>query len=128
MPASAHDDLVLSIRAALPVDDLARAVGFYEDTFGFTSSVLSDDLQMAWVGCGDQAMLLFAATGDEPPARTSTAVTIAVSDVDMMVDRLRAAGVVFEANADAPIVDLDGSRSAWFRDSEGNFIEVSQRP
>jgi predicted enzyme related to lactoylglutathione lyase len=128
MPASAHDDLVLSIRAALPVDDLARAIRFYQDALGFTSSVLSEELQMAWVGCGDQAMLLFAATGDGPPARTSTAVTIAVSDVDMMVDRLRAVGVVFEPSSDAPIVDLDGSRSAWFRDSEGNFVEVSQRP
>jgi hypothetical protein len=70
-----------------------------------------------------------------PGAGTSNASTAfwAVADVEAEVAALRARGVVFE-EYDLPglktehgIATGGGAQTAWFKDTEGNILAVSQR-
>jgi hypothetical protein len=70
-----------------------------------------------------------------PGAGTSKASTAfwAVDDVAAEVAELKARGVVFE-EYDMPgietvnsIATAGGAKTAWFKDSEGNILAVSQR-
>ncbi len=70
-----------------------------------------------------------------PGAGTSRASTAfwAVDDVEAEVAALRARGVVFE-EYDMPglktkngIASAGGAKTAWFKDTEGNILAISQR-
>jgi hypothetical protein len=70
-----------------------------------------------------------------PGAGTSRASTAfwAVDDIATEVRELKARGVVFE-EYDIPgikmensIANAGGAKTAWFKDSEGNILAISQR-
>src|SRR6266516_2452749 len=98
-------------KAALPVEDLARARAFYEES-------------------GDSGFLLFP-TGGRPSGQ-HTQMAWFVKDIAATVAELRSRGVRFE-EYDFPglktvdgIADLGYEKSAWFRDSEGNLLALGQ--
>jgi hypothetical protein len=70
-----------------------------------------------------------------PGAGTNRASTAfwAVADVAAEVSELKARGVVFEEYDGPGIKTVDsiatggGAKTAWFRDSEGNIMAISQR-
>ncbi len=114
--------------ATLPAHDLGRAVAFYRDKLG-----LSPQRELAGgilYQCGGSWFFMYAT----PSAGTAqnTAMSFLVEDVEAEVARLKMAGVVFE-EYDFPglktinsIADLGGERSAWFKDTEGNILSISQ--
>ena len=118
------------IVAYIPVADLDRARKFYEETLrikpkeAHTAGVLYE--------CG-QGTTCFMYTSAE--AGTSKASTLfwAVADVEAEVAELKARGVVFE-EYDNPgfktvnsIATGGGAKSAWFKDTEGNILALSQQ-
>ena len=114
----------------IPVSNVARARRFYEGTLGLTpkeeyaGGVIYEFGKGSWV-------FMYASPG----AGTSKASTAfwAVDDVEAEVAELKARGVVFE-EYDMPgikmvnsIATAGGAKTAWFKDTEGNILAVSQR-
>ena len=114
----------------IPVADVARARKFYEGKLGlepkeeFAGGVIYE--------CGNGSWVFMYPS---PGAGTSRASTLfwSVADVVAEVADLKARGVVFE-EYDMPglktvngIVTGGGAKTAWFKDSEGNILAVSQR-
>ena len=117
------------IRAYLPVTDLSRARKFYEGTLGLQA-------KEAYAGgviyeCGGSQVFMYP-TSNAGTSRASQAFW-SVDDVEAEVAELKARGVTFE-EYDVPGVKMKnsiatggGAKTAWFKDTEGNILAVSQR-
>lgn len=112
----------------LPAHNLQRALAFYQEKLGL---VPQQHMQAGVVfQCGNSSFFLYE-TGSAGTAQ-NTAMTFIVGNIEAEVAALRGHGIVFE-EYDFPglktvngIADLGGERSAWFKDSEGNTLAVSQ--
>src|SRR5437667_9873610 len=133
------DDLRLEDRSMLkdapiipyiPVANVARARRFYEEKVGlrpreeYAGGVIYECGRGSWV-------FMYPSPG----AGTSKASTAfwSVDDVAAEVAALKARGVVFE-EYDMPGIKMEnsvasggGAKTAWFKDSEGNILAISQR-
>lgn len=118
------------INPDLPVVDLQRARGFYEQKLGL-KPVQSSDRDIMYE-CGNNTMLYLYQR--EPTQINHTEVTWLVEDIVQEVNELKSKGVTFESY-DMPgiktdendVAMIDGWRTAWFKDTEGNILSVSQR-
>lgn len=114
----------------IPVANVARARKFYEETIGL---VAKEEYAGGVVyECGDGSWVFMYPSGGAGTSRASTAFW-AVDDVVAEVAALRKQGVVFE-EYDMPglktvngIATAGGAKTAWFKDSEGNILAISQR-
>jgi catechol 2,3-dioxygenase-like lactoylglutathione lyase family enzyme len=114
----------------IPVADVARARKFYEDKIGLTP-------KEQYAGgliyeCGDGSWVFMYPSAGAGTSKASTAFW-AVDDVAAEVAELKRRGVVFE-EYDMPgiktvngIASGGGAKTAWFKDSEGNILAISQR-
>ena len=116
--------------AYIPAKDVARARQFYENVLGlkakeeFASGVIYE------FGSGTGCFLY-----PTPNAGTSKASQAfwEVGDVEAEVAELKARGVVFEeyqipgVQMKDSIATGGGAKTAWFKDTEGNILAVSQR-
>jgi len=117
------------IIAYIPVADVARARKFYEQIVGL---VAKEEYAGGVVyECGGPAAFLYPT----PNAGTSKASQAfwSVQDVEAKVAELKKRGVRFE-EYDMPglktqngIATGGGAKTAWFKDTEGNIMAVSQR-
>jgi predicted enzyme related to lactoylglutathione lyase len=117
------------IRAYLPASDVARARKFYEGIIG-----LQPKLEYGGgviYECGGADVFLYST----PNAGTSKASQAfwTVADVEAEVAELKSRGVMFE-EYNMPgftmvnsIVTAGGAKTAWFKDTEGNILAISQR-
>ena len=117
------------IRAYIPVSDLSRARNFYERTLGlapkeeYAGGVIYE--------CGGAEVFMYP-TKNAGTSKASQAFW-QVRDVEVEVAELKARGVVFE-EYDMPGIRMKnsiatggGAKTAWFKDTEGNILAVSQR-
>lgn len=116
--------------AYIPVRDLARARKFYEEKIGLTPS-LELGGGVSYESAGGTACFMYPT----PNAGTNKASQAfwQVDDVEQEVAELKARGVVFE-EYDTPgfktvnnIATGGGAKTAWFTDTEGNILAISQR-
>lgn len=113
----------------IPAHDLNRARRFYEQKLGLIpTEELGDGLLYE---CAGNSQFFLYETGAAGTAQ-NTAMSWLTDDIEAEVAELRSKGVVFE-EYDFPglktvngIADLNGERSAWFKDSEGNILAISQ--
>ena len=117
------------VHATLPATDLARARAFYEGTLGFTpiASLPGGTLYRAG---GGSVFTVFPTSSRASGTHTQAGFT--VIDIEKEVAALKAKGVVFE-EYDLPdyktvggILSFPQTRSAWFRDTEGNLLGLVQ--
>jgi len=121
------------IHAVVPATNLDRAREFYRDVLGLSIQWDSQVGVMLEAG-DDSAILVYPRPGGKPPE--STAAGFLVDDIESAIDELTDNDVVFEqynmerlkTNERGIAEGPDGSRSAWFKDSEGNILAVSQLP
>ena len=118
-----------TIHAYIPVTDVARARKFYEEKLGLKP-------KMMYAGgvvyeCGGASAFMYPT----PNAGTSKASQAfwEVRDVEAEVAELKSRGVKFE-EYDMPGITMKnsiatggGAKTAWFKDTEGNILAVSQR-
>jgi catechol 2,3-dioxygenase-like lactoylglutathione lyase family enzyme len=117
------------IRAYIPAADIARARRFYEGILGlhpkeeFAGGVIYE--------CGGTDVFMYP-TANAGTSKASQAFW-QVDDVEAEVAELKARGVTFE-EYDMPglktrngILTAGGAKTAWFKDTEGNILAVSQR-
>jgi predicted enzyme related to lactoylglutathione lyase len=117
------------IRPYIPVSDVARARKFYEQTVGLTPK--EEFAGGVIYECGGAEVFMYP-TSNAGTSKASQAFW-EVDDVEAEVAELKARGVVFE-EYDMPglrtrnaIAAGGGAKTAWFRDSEGNILAISQR-
>ncbi len=118
-----------AVRAYIPAQDVKRARGFYEHLIGL---VPKEEYAGGVVyACGGSEVFLYPT----PNAGTSKASQAfwQVMDVEAEVRALKARGVQFE-EYDFPgfkmvdsILIAGGAKTAWFKDTEGNILAISQR-
>ena len=111
--------------AAIPMTDTERAKSFYEKTLGFELETLSKPLNMYWVKKQTSKFLLYKR--EETTKAEHTVISFTVGNIKKTVQALEGKGVKFYEDAGTKIFNLDGSLSAWFQDTEGNNLEISQR-
>jgi predicted enzyme related to lactoylglutathione lyase len=118
-----------AIRAYLPASNIARARKFYEEVIGLQPK--AEYAGGVMYECGGAAVFMYPT----PNAGTSKASQAfwQVTDVEAEVAELKARGVKFE-EYDMPgmtmknsILTAGGAKTAWFKDTEGNILAVSQR-
>jgi len=114
----------------IPVADMARARKFYEGKLGlkpreeYAGGVIYE--------CGNGSWVFMYPSAGAGTSKASTAFW-AVDDVAAEGLDLKAKGVVFEEYNMPGIKTVNsiatggGAKTAWFKDSEGNILAVSQR-
>ncbi len=117
------------IRAYIPASNLQRARKFYEETVGLEPA--EEYGGGVIYKCGGVDVFMYQ-TRNAGTSKASQAFW-QVDDVEAEVAELKARGVVFE-EYDMPglkmknsIATAGGAKTAWFKDSEGNIMAVSQR-
>lgn len=117
----------------LLIRDFDACVAFYRDTLDFPVSILAEDAKFAEFDTGETALELYdrsamaevVGTGLVQGGETDrTLLTLQVEDVDETYELLKGKGVKFEE----PPGDREswGARTAYFRDPDGNLIELFQ--
>ena len=117
------------IRAYLPASNVPRARKFYEEIIGFKPK--EEYAGGVIYECGGAEVFLYPT----PNAGTSKASQAywQVSDVKAEVAELKSRGVKFEEynmpgmHMENSISTAGGAKTAWFKDTEGNILAVSQR-
>ena len=117
------------VRAYIPASDVSRARKFYEEKVGlvpkeeYSGGVIYE--------CGGTEVFLYP-TSSAGTSKASQAFW-EVEDVEAEVAELKGRGVKFE-EYDFPgmtmknrIATGGGAKTAWFKDTEGNILAVSQR-
>ena len=114
----------------VPVADVARARRFYEGTLGlvpkeeYAGGVIYE--------CGRGTVFFMYPSPGAGTSKASDAFWT-VDDVEAEVAELKSRGVVFEEydmqglKTKNSIATGGGAKTAWFKDSEGNILAVSQR-
>ena len=114
----------------IPVSDVARARRFYEQKVGlkpkeeYACGVIYE--------CGKGSWVFMYPSAEAGTSKASTAFW-SVEDVAAEVRELKARGVVFEEydmhgiKTVNSIATAGGAKTAWFKDSEGNILAISQR-
>jgi catechol 2,3-dioxygenase-like lactoylglutathione lyase family enzyme len=117
-------------QTALPAQDLNRAKAFYREKLGLQP--FEEDANNVRYRLRDDTQFNVFRTGGAPSG-THTQMAFLVEDVVAEVRDLKSSGVKFE-EYDFPglrtkdsIADAeDGSKAAWFIDSEGNVLGIVQ--
>jgi predicted enzyme related to lactoylglutathione lyase len=117
------------VESTIPAQDLDRARAYYAEKLGLTASS-EGRIGLRYRLADGTRFRLFRSGGRASGAHTQMALM--VEDLVATVRELRSRGVQFE-EYDGPtlkttdgIADLGYAKAAWFRDSEGNLIGVSQ--
>jgi predicted enzyme related to lactoylglutathione lyase len=118
------------IVAYIPVADVPRARKFYEEKVGLKPT--EEYAGGVFYECGGGSRVFMYPSAGAGTSKASTAFW-SVNDVASEVAELKARGVVFEEYDLPSIKTVDsiatggGAKTAWFKDSEGNILAISQR-
>ncbi|HTY82371.1 MAG TPA: VOC family protein [Dehalococcoidales bacterium] len=119
-----------TVTPTLPAVDIKRARKFYEEKLGL-KAVREDPGPGLLMEAGKGTKIYLYQRG--PTKADHTVADFTVADVEAEVKALKAKGVNFE-EYDMPemglktvngIAAMDGFKSAWFKDTEGNIIGIS---
>lgn len=114
----------------LPASDFERAARFYEDKLGLKKVDMPQPEDSAIYQAGDCTRFLVYKTAAKPDE--ATAAFFLVDDRDGEMKDLREKGVIFEEyemeglHTEKGIYAEDGMRAAWFKDSEGNTLSLTE--
>lgn len=120
-----------NIMAVLPAKDISRAKAFYRDKMGIEPSDSMEEGTVMY-SCGQGTRFLLYQTDNAGTAK-NTQLAWDTDNLQREMEELRARGVVFE-DYDFPglktengVATTSWGMAAWFLDSEGNIINISQR-
>lgn len=120
------------VMAILPAEDIDRARAFYAEKLGLRLAddpLVGDDLLFE----GGDGTKLYVYKKEGGTKADHTVAGWLVEDVEEAVNDLREKGVVFETY-DMPglktdergIAELGGVQGAWFKDTEGNILGITE--
>ncbi len=118
----------VQFHVTLPASDMARARAWYEETLGLRP-VETDVFDGSWYETGGVRFLLYPS--QVAGTNQATAASFTPDDFDAAMALLRDRGVVFDEfdyddfKTVNGVLELpDGRRGAWFKDSEGNILNI----
>ena len=120
------------LMARLAASDIGRAKTWYADKLGLVPQTEEMGGQVLYYQTGGQWFSVYQ-TAFAGTAR-NTVAGWTVKDVEGLMAQLRARGVIFndydfgEVKTVNGLMAMGGYKAAWFTDSEGNTIELSQVP
>lgn len=107
-----------------PIEDVARARAFYEETLGLTPGLAGGQGGVHWIeydlpggGC-----LAITNAGDGRPGASGATIALEVEDLISLMDDLKSKGVEFKTE----VIRGPTCRMAVCLDSEGNSILLHQ--
>jgi len=112
-------------------EDIDRARAWYEEKLGLTPK--EEDEGGLWYRFEGDTWLYVYGTESAGTAK-NTIAGWTVKDIEKVMGELRSRGVEFE-DYDMPgfktengLADFGIAKAAWFKDSEGNTFELTERP
>ncbi|MFN2487036.1 MAG: VOC family protein [Acidimicrobiia bacterium] len=121
------------ISARLPASDIGRARAWYEQKLGLQPESEEMGGQALWYQTGGAWALLYQTEAAGSAQNTSAGWT--VTGIEAVMDEMRQRGVIFEEydfgemKTENGLLNIPpGYKSAWFKDSEGNILELSEVP
>jgi catechol 2,3-dioxygenase-like lactoylglutathione lyase family enzyme len=118
----------------IPVSDIERARAFYEGVLGLDPTDVNADTGEATYRCGDGTWF-FVHPSAYAGTNQATALAFMVADIEAEMEDLRSRGVTFQEydlgdfkTVDGISVQSDGTKMAWFLDTEGNLLGIGQPP
>ncbi|MFP4681357.1 MAG: VOC family protein [Chitinispirillaceae bacterium] len=116
----------------LPATDLIRAKKFYTEKLGLPATDIDTPPMVMLESGGGSKLMLYKR--DEPTRAEHTVALWMVDDFDNTANTLLERGVVFEkydlpgiVTDDRGIARLGNEKVAWFKDSEGNILSISEQ-
>ena len=123
------------IAPTLPAADIERAKRWYQDKLGLRPSIELPGGAGLMYTAGGNPMGFILYESEFAGTAENTAVAWAVENIDVVIADLRSRGVKFEEYEDADYrtekgiaSDESGAKAAWFKDSEGNILNLTQLP
>ena len=119
-----------NIAANVAVKDLKRALKFYDEKLGLKTMAFTDFFGAAM--SKDGSMLSLAQR--EKKESDEDSVNFTVKDIKATIKELESRGVKFQDYDTDRIKTVDhiseykGFQAAWFKDSEGNTLQINQSP
>ncbi|MPZ92695.1 MAG: VOC family protein [Actinobacteria bacterium] len=120
------------VYAVLPCSDYDRVRGWYEEKLGMKPEI--EEMGNAWYRCAGGTWVIITMSQYAGTAQ-NTAAGFTVQGIESVMDDLRARGVEFldydmgeMGKTQDGLMVFGEYKAAWFRDSEGNIIELSQVP
>jgi catechol 2,3-dioxygenase-like lactoylglutathione lyase family enzyme len=116
------------VEAAIYVDDVSRAVRFYEEVLGFET--IDADERLTAMGVGGRSVLLVCKRGasaalpdaaHDAQGSQHVAFSVSQSDIEAWKARLDAHGIAIEKDRKWE----RGGRSLYFRDPDGHILELA---
>ncbi|BDZ47506.1 VOC family protein [Naasia aerilata] len=124
--------MLKQMHAVLPAADLARARKYYHDVLGMDAAEEHEQGQLLTYYVDGSAFDIYQT--ENAGTAKNTQLCFGTDDLDAEMRTMRERGVVFEEfeipgvmKTENGVVTDEESRTAWFRDSEGNFLCVTQR-
>jgi len=117
--------------AVVAVTDMARARDFYEGTLGLQKGEMDDPAGVLYVCGGGSQVLVYQS--QYAGTNEATAASWQVEDLDGEIDTLKTKGVTFEeydmpgVAREGAVHSIGGMRAAWFKDPDGNILNLSSR-
>lgn len=119
--------------AVLRAEDISRAKKYYADVVGLKPMDIPTSGSEGMFTAGDGTMvLIYERPGMPAPQNTTLGFSLPADQFDEVAADLRAKGVTFE-DYDVPeiglktvsgIAEFEGTKAAWFKDSEGNIVNI----
>ena len=118
------------IYPTIPVTDIEKAKQFYEDVLGLKAIDRTGEGVLFEAG-KDTKIYIYKRT---PSKADHTLAGFSVEDIEKVVDQLLEKGVKFEQynvkgwieTNEKGIAEMDGAKSAWFKDPDGNILAVNE--
>jgi catechol 2,3-dioxygenase-like lactoylglutathione lyase family enzyme len=121
----------LALMAVLPAKDITRAKEFYSDKLGLEPAESTENDNLVY-RCGNGTSFLLYQTDNAGTAK-NTQMGWETDNIEREMEELKARGVKFE-EYDMPGLKTENGiatdswgKGAWFLDSEGNILNISQR-
>lgn len=115
------------LHPTLPASDLQRARKFYQDVLGFSPEGEMEPEMTTTFRSGNATFEVFSS--QFAGTNKATAAGWVVEDLEATVSDLRSKGIRFEEydlpemkTVEGILKGPDGSKAAWFKDSEGNIL------
>jgi catechol 2,3-dioxygenase-like lactoylglutathione lyase family enzyme len=123
--------MLTEARTMLPAADLDRFRAFYHDKLGLDPTAEHEDMRMLEYHSDGGPGFEVYETENAGSAKNTQMVWM-TDDLDAEMKRLRDAGVEFDdfeipdMKTENGVVANDEMKSAWFHDSEGNILCITQ--
>jgi catechol 2,3-dioxygenase-like lactoylglutathione lyase family enzyme len=119
--------------ATLPASDIDRAKAWYAEKLGLEPSETGGDGSLFYMW-GDSRLLVYPS--EFAGTNQATAAGFVVEDFESAAAEIRENGVIFEEydfgedmhTEEGVYTDPDGRRGAFFKDSEGNILALTEDP